>query len=131
MQRTASTILIALFIALCLLWGNVWQRQQTQYREGLDGEQRGDFMVALTGYESAIRMYLPFSSTVERSAQRIWALAEAAEQHHDTERALAAYRSLRSSFYATRWLIQPGADWISRCDAKIAALVPLRKGSQP
>lgn len=131
MQRTLTTILIGTLLAICLLWGTIWQRQQTQYREGETGQQRGDFMVALTGYESAIRMYLPFSPTVQRSAERIWTLAEEAEQRHDTERALIAYRSLRSAFYATRWLRQPGEDWISRCDAKIAALTPLRKGNQP
>jgi hypothetical protein len=83
----------------------------------------------LTGYESAIRMYLPFSSRVELSAQRIWDLAETAERTGDTERALDAYRSLRSAFYGVRWLRQPGQLWISRCDVKIAALVPLRKGT--
>ena len=131
MQRTVLTILLAILLALCLLWGNVWQRQQNQYCEGLAGEQQGNFMVALTGYESAIRMYLPFSAAVERSAQRIWALGQAAEQRHDIEQALAAYRSLRSAFYAVRWLQQPGQDWIDRCDTKIAALVPSRKGNRP
>lgn len=131
MRRAAITGLTGLTLVLCLLWGNVWQRQQTQYHRGETGEQRGDFMSALTGYESAIRMYLPLSATVERAAQRIWALGEAAEQRRDIEQALAAYRSLRSAFYATRWLVQPGKDWIGRCDTKIAALAPLRKGNQP
>jgi len=131
MPRTITTIFIGLALALCLISADVWQRQQVQYREGRAGEQRGDFMAALTGYESAIRMYLPFSATVESSAQRIWALGEAAEQRRDIEQALVAYRSLRSAFYATRWLAQPGYDWISRCDTKIATLAPLRKGKQP
>lgn len=131
MQRTACTILLAALLAFGLLWANVWQRQQTQFRAGLAGEQGGDFMVALTGYESAIRMYLPFSATVERSAERIWALGQAAEQRHDTEQALVAYRSLRSAFYAVAWLRQPGEDWIGRCDARIATLAPLRKGNLP
>lgn len=129
--RTLTTILLALLISLGLISVNVWQRQQTEYCAGVAGEQRGDFMVALTGYESAIRMYLPFSPSTERSAQRIWALGESAERRHDLERALVAYRSLRSAFYATRWLQQPGQEWIDRCDAKIAALVPLRKGNRP
>jgi hypothetical protein len=129
MRRTVVTTLLMILLASCLLWANVWQRQQAQYREGRAGEQRGDFMVALTGYESAIRMYLPFSATVERSAQRIWALGEAAEQRRASEQALIAYRSLRSAFYATRWLAQPGQDWINRCDTKIATLAPLRKGT--
>ena len=131
MARPLITILIALLLSLLLLVVNVNQRQKTQYLEGVKGEKTGNFMVALTGYESAIRMYLPFSSRVETAAARIWALGETAEQRGDLDQALAAYRSLRSAFYGTRWLRQPGTDWISRCDKKIAALVPLRKGNQP
>ncbi len=131
MPRAIGTILIGLSLSLCLLSANVWQRQQTQYRAGLAGERQGDFMVALTGYESAIRMYLPFSATVERAAQRIWALGVGAEQRHDNAQALVAYRSLRSAFYGTRWLYQPGGSWISRCDRKIAALLPLRMKEKP
>ena len=131
MRRSVVTTLLIILLTSCLLWANVWQRQQAQFREGHAGEQRGDVMVALTGYESAIRMYLPFSTTVEHSARRIWALGEAAEQRRDVEQALAAYRSLRSAFYATQWLVQPGEDWIGRCDTKIALLAPLRKGNRP
>ena len=131
MARPLITILIALLLSLVMLTINVNYRQKTQYLEGVKGENTGDFMVALTGYESAIRMYLPFSSRIEASATRIWALGEAAERRGDIDQALAAYRSLRSAFYGTRWLQQPGADWISRCDTKIAALVPIRKGNQP
>lgn len=131
MARPLITILIALLLSLAMLTINVHQRQKTQYLAGVNGEKAGDFMVALTGYESAIRMYLPFSSRVETSAARIWALGEAAERRGDIDQALAAYRSLRSAFYGTRWLQQPGADWISRCDKKIAALAPIRKGNQP
>jgi hypothetical protein len=76
-------------------------------------------------------MYLPWSPTVERSAERIWGLAEAAEKHHNPEQAVIAYRSLRSAFYAVRWLRQPGAAWISRCDSRIAALVSQRTKGNP
>ena len=131
MIRTLTTILTALLISLAMLTINVHQRQKTQYLAGAQGEKAGNFMVALTGYESAIRMYLPFSTRVETSAARIWAMAEAAERRGDLDQALAAYRSLRSAYYGTRWLQQPGTDWISRCDKKIASLVPLRKGNQP
>lgn len=131
MTRTLTTILCAILISLVMLIANVNYRQKIQFREGEAGYRSGNFMVALTGYESAIRMYLPFSNRVQLSAQRIWALGETAERRGDIDQALAAYRSLRSAFYGTRWLRQPGADWISRCDQKIAALVPLRKGNQP
>ena len=123
--------MIAILASLLMVYGNVRIRQHEQYREGVAGEQAGSFMKGLTGYESAIRMYTPFSSTVERSAQRIWAMAEDAEKRNNPPQALAAYRSLRSAFYATRWLAQPGGRWIERCDRKIAVLVPLAERSAP
>lgn len=131
MARLLTTTLCAVVLALLALIANVNHRQKIQFQEGETGSRNGNFMVALTGYESAIRMYLPFSAQVETAASRIWTLAETAERRGDTDHALAAYRSLRSAFYAAGWLRQPGKDWISRCDQKIAALVPLRKGQQP
>lgn len=131
MKRPLITILTAAFLSLMLLTANVYWRQKVQFDEGEAGNRAGNFMVALTGYESAIRMYLPFASRVELSAQRIWALAETAEGKGDTGRALAAYRSLRSAFYAVGCLWQPGEEWISRCDTKIAVLAPVRRGNKP
>lgn len=130
-RRSLITLLMTLLLSLLLITADVWWRQKVQFDAGEAGYRTGTFMVALTGYESAIRMYLPFSSRVELSAQRIWSMAEAAEQRGDLDQALAAYRSLRSAFYGTRWLLQPGATWINRCDRKIAQLAPLRKGNQP
>ncbi len=131
MLRTISTIIITLLLSLSLLVANVWWRQKVQFAEGEAGFRNGDFMVALTGYESAIRMYLPFSERVEEAAEQIWLLAETAERAGDLDRALAGYRTLRSSFYGVRWLRQPGQYWIDCCDKKIAVLAPLRKGQQP
>lgn len=127
MPRTLLTILIAILSSVLILVLNVNHRQKMQYLEGMEGDKAGNFVVALTGYESAIRMYLPFSDRIETSAARIWQLGETAEHKGDNERALAAYRSLRSAFYGVRWLRQPGQEWIRRCDEKIQKLAPLRK----
>lgn len=131
MTRSLITFLVTVLFSVLILMINVNHRQKVQYLEGVQGEKAGNFMVALTGYESAIRMYLPFSRRVEQSAQSIWQLAEAAERKDDIGHALVAYRSLRSAFYGVRWLHQPGQAWIKCCDAKIAVLVALRKGNTP
>ena len=130
MIRTLLTIALTLLLSLLLLTADVWWRQKVQFEQGAAGDRSGNFMVALTGYESAIRMYLPFAPRTEHAAVRIWALGESAEQRGDIDQALLAYRSLRSAFYGTRWLRQPGQEWIERCDRKITLLVPLRKGNQ-
>ncbi|HEY6007751.1 MAG TPA: hypothetical protein VIU40_05460, partial [Geobacteraceae bacterium] len=84
----------------------------------------GDAINAIAGYEASLHMYTPASPLVERAAGRLWALAGELEQQGEREKALIAYRSLRSSFYAARGFTTPGRGWIERCDAKIAALVP-------
>jgi hypothetical protein len=119
----------AVIVMICLLFffAGTWWRLQEQFSLGEDAMRRGDFTGAVAGYESAIHMYIPFHPTVEKSARQLWNLAETRERQGDVTRALIAYRSLRSSFYADRWLVTPGKEWIARCDAKIAALVPLQK----
>jgi hypothetical protein len=126
MEKLKSIVVNTAFIALIslvLVWGNTLYRQQVQFGKGERGWAAGDFVGAVAGYESAIHMYTPFSSKVEIAAQRLWALGEAAQKRGDRQRALIAYRSLRSSFYAVAWLVSPGAEWIAKCDARIAQLV--------
>jgi len=114
-------------ICLLLFFAGTWWRMQDQFSLGEAALQAGDFTGAVAGYESAIHMYIPFNSTIEKSAQQLWKIGESNERLGDINRALIAYRALRSSFYADRWLVTPGLDWIERCDQKIAALVPLQK----
>lgn len=115
--------LIIVLIAVELLWGSTLARQREQFSRGEEARGRGDHIAAIAGYEAAIHMYTPWSSRVEASAERLWALGEELERRGDAERALIAYRSLRSSFYAVRGLAMPGKKWIGRCDAKIAILI--------
>jgi len=122
-----SVILHALIIALiavALLWSNTLTRQSEQFSRGEEARGRGDLIAAVAGYEAAIHMYTPWSSRVETAAERLWAIGKEFERKGDTERALIAYRSLRSSFYAVRGLTLPGRGWIERCDGKIAQLTP-------
>jgi len=129
-ERITTIVVNAAVISLvCLLlfFAGTWWRLQDQYALGEEAFNRGDFTGAVAGYESAVHMYIPFNGTVERSAQQLWKIAESCERQGDVNRALIAYRALRSSFYAARWLVTPGMGWIARCDTKIAALVPLQK----
>jgi len=129
-ERITNIVVNAAVIALiCLLlfFVGTWWRLQEQFALGEAAFRRGDFTGAVAGYESAIHMYIPFHPSVEKAAQQLWSIGEATERQGDIKRALIVYRALRSSFYADRWLVTPGQEWIARCDAKIAALAPLQK----
>ena len=131
MNQPTKSILLngTIIVALCLLLflAGTWWRMSSQFRLGEEALERGDFPAAVAGFESAIHMYIPFHPAIEKSAEYLWQIAEGNERLGDINRALIAYRSLRSSFYATHWLVTPGEEWIARCDKKIAALAPLQR----
>ena len=118
----ANSIVICL-ISLLLFFAGTWWRMSSQFSLGEEAFRKGDFTGAVAGYESALHMYIPFHPTIERAAEKLWLIGETNERLGDVNRALIAYRSLRSSFYAGRWLVTPGTTWIEKCDKKIAALI--------
>lgn len=108
--------------AVVLFWGNVLSRQQIQFAKGEEALVRGDEIAAISGFSSAIHLYTPGSPLTTKAAEQLWALGERFERHGKTARALIAYRSLRSAYYAIRGLTSPGTKWIARCDEKLAKL---------
>jgi hypothetical protein len=117
--------------SLFLIWGTTWYRQWTQFNRGETALVSRDYIAAIAGYEAAIHMYTPGSSLVGKAAGRLWSIGEQFERTGDATRALIAYRSLRSSYYAVQGLSSPGREWIARCDERIAALVKAQALSEP
>lgn len=124
------TTLLVVVISLSLLWINILQRQHKQFERGRAAWKRGDMIAAVAGYESAIHLYTPGSPVVEKAAAGLWEIGSAMERKGDRIRALIAYRSLRSSFFAVRGLTLPGKDWIARSDERIAVLDVGKKVSE-
>lgn len=126
MQDRAKTItvnaVVVAVLAILLFSVSTQCRQWAQLKRGEKSLADRDYIQAIAGFESAIHMYTPFSPLVERSAVSLWNIGEILERQGDTEKALIAYRALRSSFYATHGLFRPGMEWIARCDRKISAL---------
>lgn len=126
-----ANVTVVAVVIVALIWGDSWYRQRTLFLRGEADLSAGKAMAAIADYEAAIHMYTPASTLVEESAQRLWGLGESFEQAGDTARALIAYRALRSSFYAVRWFLQPGKEWIARCDGKIAEILQRQGYRQP
>ncbi|HIJ82383.1 MAG TPA: hypothetical protein HPP76_11820 [Desulfuromonadales bacterium] len=126
LKSIAANSAVIVLISLLSFFAGTWWRMSSQFALGEEAFRRGDFPAAVAGFESAIHMYIPFHPTIERSAERLWQIGEVSERRGEITRALIAYRALRSSFYADRWLMTPGTDWIAKCDRKIAILVPLQ-----
>lgn len=118
--------IVIILVSLLMFYAGTWWRMNSQFSLGEAALGRGDFTGAVAGFESALHMYIPYHPTIEKAAERLWQIGETNESLGDVTRALIAYRSLRSSFYADHWLVTPGTTWIEKCDKKIAALIPLQ-----
>lgn len=112
--------MILLFFSMVYL--KVFLSSRTEFRAAEAALVKGDDREAIVHYERAILWYLPVGGYVEPSAEALWKLATLLEEK-DKKLALEAFRSLRSSFYATRSFYTPGQEWIDRSDQKIAALM--------
>ena len=117
---------VSVLLCLLLFIAGTWWRMHTQFVSGEEAFRRGDFSGAVAGYESALHMYLPGHPAMERAARQLWIIGESNERQGDVNRALIAYRALRSSFHAVKWLKTPGLEWIAKCDGKIRILAPFQ-----
>lgn len=125
LDRTKSVLVncaVAAVVAFFLFVAATQFRQWSQFTRGEQALKAGDQINAIAGFESAIHMYTPFSPLVNRAATRLWIIGRDLETRGESEKALIAYRALRSSFYATHGLFTPGKEWIAICDAKIRQL---------
>ncbi len=117
---------VIILVSLLLFFAGTWWRMNSQFNQGEAALHKGEFAGAVAGFESALHMYIPFHPTIEKAAEKLWQIGETNERLGDINRALIAYRSLRSSFYADHWLATPGTAWINKCDKKIASLIPMQ-----
>jgi hypothetical protein len=84
----------------------------------------GDAREAAVHARSAALWYAPGAPHVRVAYERLFALGKAAEEHHDKEVALFAYRSVMEASAGTRWIVVPHAADADRAAARIADLSP-------
>jgi hypothetical protein len=95
----------------------------TEYRKGKTALESNDYTQAITHFDRAIHWYSPGSKAVKNSIHALWSIAAQSEDRGDYTLALQAYRTLRSSLYSVRSFYTPHADWIERCDDRIASIL--------
>jgi len=120
-RRLWAGIFLGTFCLLLFL-GKVYFSSLSEYRQGEEAYRRGDFRSAILHYDRAIHWYIPWSSSVENSVERLWEMGTKLEERGEKETALEAYWTLRSSLYGVRSFYTPRMEWIERANERIAAL---------
>jgi tetratricopeptide (TPR) repeat protein len=85
--------------------------------------QEGDTDAALVHYRRAARWYAPMSPYHVHALAALGKIGADAEQQGDVERALAAYRAVRSAILSTRSFYVPEEARLNAANTRIAALM--------
>lgn len=112
--------LAGLAFILALVWINLFYQQRSHFMEAEKYFAESSWKLAIREYDAALHLYTPWSGYIQKSAERLWQIGEMFEKDEKLEWAVNAYASIRSSFYASRGLYNPGRDWIRKCEDKIA-----------
>ena len=129
-KRRILTVIVMMVITIGLIWLETYKRQREQYNLAEKYFQAQDYPKAMQCYDSAIHMYTPWSTKVQKSAEKLFEIGQMYEKKQEFDMALNAYRYLRSSFYAVRWLVQPYKEWIQKSDDAIARVLREQDASQ-
>ena len=111
-----------LAVFLALVWGDVFYLQRVHFMDAERYFSGSSWKLAIREYDAALHMYTPWSPYIRKSAERLWQIGEMFEKEDKPEWAVFAFASIRSSFFASRSLYNPGKDWIGKCNDKISDL---------
>lgn len=114
-------ICLVFFFLLVVLKVSISARNE--YQKGERALQKKDLAQAIIHFDRAIHWYAPGNKAVKNSLQALWSIGAQSEGGGDYKTALQAYRAIRSSLYSVRSFYTPHADWIARCDDKIASIL--------
>lgn len=125
-RKLAIAAAVTAIVVGVLVTRAIWEGRSALH-DGDAAAAHGDTGAAIDLWRRAARWYVPLAPHVDDAYDRLEAAAVEADRRGQTETELAAWRGIRSSVLATRWLITPHADRLARADQRIASLM----GSQP
>lgn len=107
----------------------VCARVLSDSRSELDAGRRalaeGRDEVGVRRLRRAAHLYLPLSPYTRDAYDALESYARAAESRGQNDRALTAWRAVRSSALSTRWLVIPHRERLERANRRIARLMSL------
>jgi hypothetical protein len=123
-ERARRWGLVALVIA-AVVGARVLSDARTELDAGRRALAEGHDDVGVRRLRRAAHLYLPLSPYTRDAYDALEAYARAAESRGQNDRALSAWRAVRSSALATRWLVIPYREQLERANRRIARLMSL------
>lgn len=129
MKRRALIALVIVLAVIGALATRVFVDGRAALAEGDAAVTASDLPTAIARWRRAARWYAPLAPHVEGAYQRLGALATEAEARGDEVTALEAWRAIRSSILATRWVVISRPALLERANGRIAALMARAEGA--
>ena len=120
--RIVPWALVAVLL-LVVAAGRVVIESARELNAGDAAQARGDVADAIRRWRRAAHWYVPENPYCARAYDRLEAAAVAAEAQGRGEQAFSAWRAIRASALATRWLVIPQRDRLERANRHIAAIL--------
>lgn len=121
-RKLITAAIVAAVVLGALITRAIWEGRSALH-DGDAAAARGEPRAAIEAWRRAARWYVPLAPHVGAAYGRLERMAGDAEVHGDRVTALEAWRAVRSSALATRWVVTPHADAKARADQRIAALM--------
>jgi len=126
-RGTASPVLLRIGVIALALLAVLAGRVLVSARAELDRANglatQGDLQGAIVHYRRAARWYAPLSPYHREALDKLMAIGARAEEKGETERALNAFRAVRSGIMSARSFYTPERETLYRADRRIAALM--------
>ncbi len=121
-RKLVTAAIVAAVVIGALVTRAIWEGRSALHA-GDEAMANGDVAGAIDGWRRAARWYVPLAPHVGDAYDRLARVATDAELQQDRITALTAWRAIRSSSLATRWVVTPYADRKAHADQRIAALM--------
>jgi tetratricopeptide (TPR) repeat protein len=118
--RAYGVIALVVAVVLC---GRVLLEARSELRAGDAHLTGGRYEAAVRHYRRAAHLYLPGSPYTRDAYEALERVAREAEARGQNDRALAAWRAVRSSALATRWVVLSYEERVTRANRRIARLM--------
>lgn len=114
---------ITAIVLLTVIVSRVLIEGARELSAGQNALARGDVLEAVRHLRRAAHWYLPGSPYTARAYETLETIARQAEAHGRNDHAFAAWRAIRASALATRWIITPEQARLERANQHLAALL--------
>ena len=122
-QKRAATIAGGISLLFAIASTRVLVESRRELHEGQAAVTRGDTSEGIRRLRRAAHWYVPGSPWCSSAYDTLERVASEAEAQGRNEQALSAWRAIRASALATRWLIIPEKLRLERANRHIAALM--------